>query len=85
MLLVLSIQSGQPYWVCQNIVMVNKWMTKYQYQLNDMRWYWAQLEWAKWVSMLALKAGFYSIPFKSTSFYNSTFVTHKGNFWWLIM
>ena len=35
MLLVLGIQSRQPYWVCQNIVLVNKWMAKYQYKLYD--------------------------------------------------
>ena len=39
LLLVPGIQSGQPYQVCQNIVLVIKWMAKYQYQLNDMRWY----------------------------------------------
>ena len=30
LLLVLDVQSGQPYWVCQNIVPVNKWIAEYQ-------------------------------------------------------
>ena len=29
LLLVLGIQSGQPYQVCQNIIPVNKWMAEY--------------------------------------------------------
>ena len=60
-------------------------MAKYQYQLNDMRRYRAQLGWAKWVSMLDLKAGFHNIPFEATSSYDSTFVTHRGKFQWLRM
>ena len=55
-------------------------MAEYQYQLNDMRRYRAQLGRAKWVSMLDLKAGFHNIPFKATSSYDSTFVTHRGKF-----
>ena len=50
-----------------------------------MRSYRAQLGRAKWVSMLDLKAGFHNIPFETTSSYNSTFVTHRGKFWWLRM
>ena len=76
LLLVPGIQSRQPYLVCQNIVLVNKQMAEYQYQLNDMRQYQAQLRRAKWVSMLDLKAGFHNIPFESAFSYNSTFVTH---------
>ena len=30
LLLVPGIQSGQPYWVCQNIFLVNKQMANYQ-------------------------------------------------------
>ena len=41
LLLIPGVQSGQPYWVCQNTVLVNKWTAKYQCQLNDMRQYWA--------------------------------------------
>ena len=85
LLLVPGIQSGQPYRVCQNTVPVHKWMAKYQYQLNNMRQYQVQLKWTKWISMLDLKAGFYNILFESTSFYNSTFVTHWVKFWWLRM
>ena len=40
LLLVPGIQSRQPYWAYQNIVLVNKRMAKYQYQLNDTRYYW---------------------------------------------
>ena len=58
-------------------------MAKYQYQLNDMRWYQEQLGQAKWVSMLDLKAGFHNNPFESASCYNLTFVTHRGKLWWL--
>ena len=50
-----------------------------------MKQYWAQLGRAKWVSMLDLKAGFYNVPFKSASSYDSTFVTHWGKFWWFKM
>ena len=85
LLLVLGVQSGQPYRVCQSIVLVNKQMAEYQYQVNNMRRYWAQLGWAKWVSMLDLKAGFNNIPFESAFFYNSAFFTHWGKFWWLRM
>ena len=60
-------------------------MAEYQYQLNDTRRYRAQLGRAKWVSMLDLKAGFHNIPFKATSSYDSTFVTHRGKFRWLRM
>ena len=35
--------------------------------------------------MLDLKAGFHNIPFKTTSSYDSTFVTHRGKFQWLRM
>ena len=60
-------------------------MAEYKYQLNNMRWYREQLMWAKWVSMLDLKASFYNIPFKTTSYYDLTFVTYRGKFWWLRM
>ena len=63
LLLVPDIQSGQPYQVCQNIVPITKQIAEYQYQLTDTRWYRVQLKWAKWASMLGLKAGFYNIPF----------------------
>ena len=43
-----------------------------------------QLRRAKWFSMLDLKAGFYSIPFKSASSYDSIF-SHQGKFQWLKM
>ena len=85
LLLVPGVQSGQPYRVCQNIIPVNKWTAEYQYQLNNTRRYRAQLGWAKWVSMLDLKAGFHNIPFEATSSYDSTFVTHRGKFRWLRM
>ena len=55
-------------------------MAEYQYQFNDMKWYRAQLGWAKWVSMLGLKAGFHNIPFESASSYDSTFVTLQVKF-----
>ena len=29
LLLVQGIQSGQPYWLCQNIILVSKWMAEY--------------------------------------------------------
>ena len=80
LLLVPGIQSGQPYWVWQNIVPVNKWMDKYKYELNDMRQFWAQLGRAKWISMLDLKAGFHNILFESTSSYDLAFVTYQGKF-----
>ena len=76
LLLVPGVQSGQPYRVCQNIILVNKQTAKYQYQLNDTRRYRAQLGWAKWVSLLDLKAGFHNIAFEATSSYDLTFVTH---------
>ena len=60
-------------------------MAEYQYQLNKTRRYRAQLGWVKWVSMLDLKASFHNIPFKATSSYNLTFVTHRGKFWCLRM
>ena len=80
LLLVPGIQSGQHYHVCQNTILVNKWMAKYQHQLNDTRQYWAQLKRAKWVSMLGLKARFHSIQLKHASSYNLTFVTHLAKF-----
>ena len=80
LLLVLGFQSRLPYWVYQNIILVNKGMTKYQYQLNDMRQYRAQLGQAMWVRMLDLKAGFHNILFETASSYNSTIVTHWGKF-----
>ena len=55
-------------------------MAEYQYQLNDMRQYWAQSGQAKWVSMLDLMAGFYNILFESASYYDLTFVTYWGKF-----
>ena len=82
LLLVPGAQSGQPYWVCQNIVLVNKWTAEYWYQLNNMRQYQVQLWRAKWVSMLDLKAGFHNILFKSAFSYDSTFITHWGKFYW---
>ena len=80
LLIVLGIQSGQPYWVCQNIFLVDKEMAEYQYQLKDMRQYWVQLGWVKRVSMVYLKAGFHNILFEYASSYESTFVTHWRNF-----
>ena len=47
LLLVLGVQSMQPYRVCQNIVLVSKWMAEYQYQPNDTRWHQAQIGRAK--------------------------------------
>ena len=46
-----------------------------------MRQYWVRLGWAKWVSMLDLKAGFYNIPFEHTSSDKLTFVIYWGKFW----
>ena len=40
---------------------------------------------ANWVSMLELKTGFHSIPFKHASSYNLTFVMHLSKFKWLRM
>ena len=60
-------------------------MAEYKYQLNDMRQHQAWLGWAKWVSMLDLKAGFHNIPFENASLYDSTFVTHLGKFQWFKM
>ena len=60
-------------------------MAEYQYQLNNTRRYRAQLGREKWVSMLDLKGGFQNIPFKTTSSYDSTFVTHWAKFRWLKM
>ena len=85
LLLIPGIQSRRLYWVCQNIAPVNKWMAKYQSQLNNTRQYSAQLGQAKWVSMLNLKADFHNMPCESTFSYGSTFVIHWGNFWWLRM
>ena len=84
-LIVLSVQSRQPYQVCLNTVLVNKVMAKYQCQLNDIGQCRAKLWWAKWVSMLDLKGGFHNILFKSTSSYISAFITYSGEFWWLRM
>ena len=39
LLLIPGIQSVQHYWVYQNIILVNKWMAKYQYQLKNIRQY----------------------------------------------
>ena len=60
-------------------------MAEYQYQLKNLKQYWLQLGWAKWVSMLDLRTGFYNILFESASSYDSTFVTHWGKFQWLRM
>ena len=82
LLLIPDVQSGQPCWVCQNTIWVNKWMSEYLYQLNNTRWYQVQLRWAKWVSMLYLKASFHNIPFEYNSSYDLTFVTHWDKFQW---
>ena len=35
--------------------------------------------------MIDLKAGFHNLPLEHETSYNSTFVTHKGKFWWIRM
>ena len=89
LLLVPDIQSSQPYWVCQNIILVNKWMAKYQYKLSDIRHYVVEFRRAKYLSMLVLGAGFQNIPLEHALSYDSTFVIQrsshriKGKFQWL--
>ena len=53
--------------------------------LMDTRRYQRKLGWAKLLLMLDLKAGFHNVPFKDTSNYLSTFVTHHGLYRWVRM
>ena len=58
-------------------------MAEYGNQLNNTRWYQAQFGWAKWVSILDLKADFHNILFEHASSFYSTFVTYWGKFQWI--